>query len=88
MDPQAAPPTPDGEATSFWQLKPFWCQPWSILLTGVAVPSASWLLLQRWWITAPITLAVLLWWWLFLVLVPASHDAGMSPQDGAQNRNL
>jgi len=59
--------------SSIWQLKPWWCQPWSILLTGVAVVSASWVVWGIWWITAPLAAAVLVWWWLFLVLVPASY---------------
>jgi hypothetical protein len=64
-----------GESASFWQLKPWWCQPWSILLTGVVAVLGSLLLLHRWWISAPLSLAVLLWWLLFLVLVPASYAA-------------
>lgn len=74
-------PSP-GEPASFWQLKPWWCQPWSILLTGVVAMLGSWLLLQRWWITAPLSLAVLFWWLLFLVLVPASSAA---QRDSAPN---
>jgi membrane protein YdbS with pleckstrin-like domain len=58
---------------SIWALKPWWCQPWSILLTGVGIVAASWWWLQRWWITGPVALLVLLWWLLFLVLVPASY---------------
>jgi hypothetical protein len=58
---------------SIWQLKPWWCQPWSILLTGVAMILASWLVLHRLWITAPLSCVVLLWWLLFLVVVPASY---------------
>ena len=46
-----------------------------VLLTGVAVPAASWWLLPRWWITAPLTAGVLLWWWLFLVVVPTAWRA-------------
>jgi len=61
------------EVSSSWQLKPWWCQPWSILLTGVAVVAASWVVWEIWWITAPLAAAVLVWWWLFLVLVPASY---------------
>lgn len=60
-------------ASSIWQLKPWWCQPWSILLTGVAVVAASWMVWGLWWISAPLAAAVLVWWWLFLVLVPASY---------------
>ncbi|MEI6828974.1 MAG: DUF6737 family protein [Synechococcaceae cyanobacterium ELA445] len=88
MDPATAPATPQAEAASLWQLKPWWCQPWSILLTGVAVPLASWLLLHHWWITVPLGLAVLLWWWLFLVLVPASYRAERTQSGGDQNRSL
>ncbi|MCP9849016.1 DUF6737 family protein [Cyanobium sp. Morenito 9A2] len=73
MSAEPTTAAPAGKEASFWHLKPWWCQPWSILLTGVLVPSASWLLLQRWWITAPLGLVVLLWWLLFLVLVPASY---------------
>ncbi len=78
---------------SLWSHKPWWCQPWSILLTGVVVPVGSWLLLGRWWITAPLAGAVLLWWGLFLVLAPAAYRAGVeaagAPEPGPvedQNR--
>ena len=43
------------------------------MLTGIALPAASWFLLERWWITAPVAAAVLGWWWLFLVLVPRAY---------------
>ena len=60
---------------SLWNHKPWWCQPWSILLTGVVVVGGSWWLLRLWWISAPLTLGVLIWWWLFLVAVPAAYRA-------------
>ena len=60
---------------SFWNHKPWWCQPWSILLTGVVVVGGSWWLLRLWWISAPLALGVLVWWWLFLVAVPAAYRA-------------
>lgn len=56
----------------FWKSKPWWCQPWSIVLTGVCVPLVSWLTLHRLWISLPITAIVLIWWWTFLILVPAA----------------
>jgi len=56
-----------------WSAKPWWCQPWSIVLTGFAVPAVTWLLLGRWWITAPVVVGVLVWWWLFLVAVPRAY---------------
>ena len=62
---------------AFWSLNPWWCQPWSILLTGVLAIAGSWFLLHRWWISAPVAVAVLAWWGLFLVVVPAAYRAGM-----------
>ena len=50
-------------------------RPWSILLTGIAAIVGSWLLLGRLWITIPGAALVLLWWWLFLVLVPTAYRA-------------
>ncbi|WP_204105562.1 MULTISPECIES: DUF6737 family protein [Spirulina sp. CCY15215] len=55
---------------NFWDYKPWWCQPWSILLTGVVAIAGSWLLLRSLWLTAFVTVPILLWWLLFLILVP------------------
>lgn len=53
-----------------WQHKPAWCQPWTIILTGLMVISASWLLFHRWWVSVPIAALILMWWGYFLVLYP------------------
>jgi hypothetical protein len=76
MDPMA-------EGGDLWAQKPWWCQPWSIVATGVILVGGSWWWLRLWWITLPLGLGVLVWWWLFLVLVPAAYAA-----EGDQNRNL
>ena len=70
--------TEDSSSSSLWQSKPWWCQPWTILLTGLAVIVGSWLLLHRWWISAPVALGVMLWWWLFLVVVPRAYQAELN----------
>jgi len=54
----------------FWSLKPWWCQPWTILLTGTIGIAGSWLLLQIWWLTTGVALVVIAWWVLFLLIVP------------------
>lgn len=54
----------------FWSQKPWWCQPWTILLSGAIAIAASWLLLQLWWVTIPLALLVIAWWVLFLIVVP------------------
>jgi hypothetical protein len=57
-------------AHPFWSLKPWWCQPWTILLTGTIAIAGSWLLLQIWWLTTGVGLVVVAWWVLFLLIVP------------------
>ena len=61
------------QPVEFWSLKPWWCQPWSIVMTGVAISTGSWILFQRVWFTTPVILAVLGWWLVFLVLVPRAY---------------
>ena len=75
----AAPP-------SFWSLKPWWCQPWSIVSTGIVGMLGSWLILHRLWISLPIALAVALWWGLFLVVVPSAYKASLQ-QDASSDRH-
>ncbi len=43
------------------------------MLSGVAIPAASWLWLGRWWVTGPLVVAVLVWWWIFLWVVPQAY---------------
>ena len=70
----ATPESP--EPTSFWSHKPWWCQPWSILITGMLMVAGSWWWLERLWISIPLALAVSAWWVLFLVLVPSAYRSG------------
>ena len=77
--PSAEPPErnpleqPLSEQPPFWSLKPWWCQPWSIISTGLLMVGGSWALLHRLWISLPLSVGVLAWWLLFLVLVPAAY---------------
>jgi len=78
----------------FWDHKPFWCQPWTIVLSGIGAVAGSWGLLARWWITAPLALLVLAWWWLFLILVPEAYqrqteaERVVRPSEDPQNSGL
>ena len=67
------------EQAPFWSLKPWWCQPWSIISTGVLMVVGSWRLLHLLWISLPLALGVLAWWLLFLVLVPAGYRSAADP---------
>ncbi|QSJ19422.1 hypothetical protein JYQ62_12280 [Nostoc sp. UHCC 0702] len=53
-----------------WDYKPWWCQPWSILLTGVTLISGSWLLFKNIWITILVSIPVLIWMGFFLLIWP------------------
>jgi len=53
-----------------WRYKPWWCQPWSILLTGITLISSSWLLFKTLWLTIVISLPVLTWMGFFLLIWP------------------
>ncbi|HAJ63332.1 MAG TPA: hypothetical protein DCP31_32300 [Cyanobacteria bacterium UBA8543] len=53
-----------------WNYKPWWCQPWSILLTGSAIITGSWVTLKTVWVTVLISLPILVWWIYFLLLWP------------------
>ena len=53
-----------------WNYKPWWCQPWSILLTGTILISGSWFLWRTFWLTLVISLPILAWMGFFLLIWP------------------
>lgn len=55
---------------SVWNYKPWWCQPWSILLTGMALIGGSWLLFHILWLTIIVAIPVLTWMGFFLLIYP------------------
>ena len=63
---------------SLWDQKPWWCQPWTIVLSGLITITGSWWLLQTIWITALVSTAIAAWWLLFLVLVPKAYRESQS----------
>ena len=58
----------------FWDLKPYWCQPWTIISFGIFAISISWILLGNLLITSIAALFIVIWWLIFLVLVPSSYE--------------
>lgn len=53
-----------------WKYKPWWCQPWSILLTGTTIITGSWLLFKTIWLTIIVAVPVLTWMGFFILLWP------------------
>jgi hypothetical protein len=74
-----SPQTPPGPSShSVWQHKPWWCQPWSIILTAASLIGGSWLLLHRVWVTGLVAVPVLTWMIFFVGIYPKlMADSGM-----------
>jgi len=53
-----------------WNYKPWWCQPWSIILTGITLISGSWLILKLIWLTIIVAIPILSWMGFFLLIWP------------------
>ncbi|MCS6794138.1 MAG: hypothetical protein NZ660_16125 [Oscillatoriaceae bacterium SKYG93] len=53
-----------------WSYKPWWCQPWSILLTGITIISGSWLLFKIIWVTVIVAVPIVAWMGFFLFIWP------------------
>jgi hypothetical protein len=43
----------------------------------------AWLGFHRWWIAGPVAIAVLAWWFLFLLWVPRQYAAAVRQQRSA-----
>ena len=59
---------------SFWDSKPYWCQPWSIISFGLLVLACSWIVLKNLIITSILGFFIIAWWILFLILAPSSYQ--------------
>ena len=57
----------------YWDLKPFWCQPWSIISFGVLVIVLSFKVFTNIIITSILAFFIFVWWILFLILAPNSY---------------
>ncbi|KAK9161114.1 hypothetical protein Syun_007455 [Stephania yunnanensis] len=61
------------EYDSVWDTKPSWCQPWTIVLTGVLAIAGSWAILQSVVISGIILSLISAWWYVFLHAYPKSY---------------
>ena len=59
----------------FWDIKPLWCQPWSIISVGILILIFSWTLLGNIIVSLILAFLVAIWWLIFLFIVPASYQA-------------
>lgn len=63
-----------------WNYKPWWCQPWSILLTGMSLISGSWLLFEKVWLTCLVAVPIGIWMGFFLLIWPQLMKEQLTPQ--------
>ncbi len=59
---------------SYWDSKPYWCQPWSIIGFGILVLVFSLKLFNNIIITSILGFLIIIWWILFLILAPNSYQ--------------
>ena len=58
------------QTDSVWNHKPWWCQPWSIILTSLTLISGSWLIFKIIWLTILVAIPLLIWMGFFLLIWP------------------
>ncbi|KAJ3672957.1 hypothetical protein LUZ60_006331 [Juncus effusus] len=66
------------EYESVWDTKPAWCQPWTILLTGVSIVALSWLLIHSIVISSAAFALISAWWYIFLYSYPKAYSEMIS----------
>ena len=59
---------------SFWDSKPFWCQPWSIIGFGILLVITSLIIFNNFIITALLGFLIIIWWVVFLILAPNNYQ--------------
>ncbi|XP_078155344.1 spindle pole body-associated protein [Carex rostrata] len=62
------------EYDSVWDTKPAWCQPWTILLTGLSVTACSWLILHSILLSSATFALISAWWYIFLYAYPKAYS--------------
>ena len=58
------------DSNDIWNHKPWWCQPWSIILTGISIISGSWLLFKLIWLSILVAIPITAWMGFFVILFP------------------
>ena len=71
----------NSKSTNVWDYKPGWCQPWSIILAGLTIILASWLILHTVWITVGVSMLITVWWVYFLILYPQAFAKYIASQE-------
>ena len=58
----------------YWDSKPYWCQPWSIIGFGMISIFSIWKVFNNLIITSIVSLLIFTWWVVFLILAPKYYQ--------------
>ena len=62
------------EIHDFWEETPLWCQPWSIILTGIIIFIITYFLFDIIILQIFISICILAWWYIFLFIAPKAYN--------------
>ena len=62
---------------SVWSAKPPWCQPWTIVGSGVGAVGATDAIFHWWLLTAAVAAVVAAWWYLFLGVYGSQYEEAL-----------
>ncbi|KFK30877.1 hypothetical protein AALP_AA6G037500 [Arabis alpina] len=62
------------EYDSVWDTKPYWCQPWTIMLTGLSIVACSWVIMHSVVVSSLAVGLIGAWWYIFLYSYPKSYS--------------
>ena len=74
------------EEPNVWATKPAWCQPWSIIASGLLVIAAPAGLFHLTWLSALFAIPIAAWWYLFLLVYPSQFKAYVEAARGYYKR--
>ena len=59
-----------GSDYNYWDIKPWWCKPWTIILFGLLSITTSWYIFTNLILSIFLSLVIIIWWILFLLIAP------------------
>jgi hypothetical protein len=69
-----------------WQTKPAWCQPWSIIGSGMFIIAAPTVFFHLAWLSALFAIPIGAWWYLFLLVYPEQFKQYVQAAKGYYKR--
>ncbi len=74
-------------ANQFWDQKPLWCQPWSVIFTGILITILGFVLIKIIILNLILSIFVVLWWFLFLYVAPLTYINQLNDYEHQEKTN-